>query len=153
MYIDTSKYAVAYRGNMFYLLHVFSHNAHRLSRYSLSRYTTLIALCLLQEPAGIFELIEVVGNGTYGQVYKASILRIPPFSLTRLRCSHNYIIYIVATLRSSICSPFMRLSVCVRAFVFCLCCARVSSIIDFTVGVTRPLLWYFKLTRRRCRTP
>lgn len=27
---------------------------------------------LLQEPAGIFELIEVVGNGTYGQVYKVS---------------------------------------------------------------------------------
>lgn len=25
---------------------------------------------LLQDPAGIFELIEVVGNGTYGQVYK-----------------------------------------------------------------------------------
>lgn len=24
----------------------------------------------LQDPAGIFELIEVVGNGTYGQVYK-----------------------------------------------------------------------------------
>ena len=23
-----------------------------------------------QEPAGIFELVEVVGNGTYGQVYK-----------------------------------------------------------------------------------
>lgn len=27
-------------------------------------------LCSFQEPAGIFELIEVVGNGTYGQVYK-----------------------------------------------------------------------------------
>lgn len=26
----------------------------------------------LQDPAGIFELIEVVGNGTYGQVYKVS---------------------------------------------------------------------------------
>jgi hypothetical protein len=25
-----------------------------------------------QEPAGIFELIEVVGNGTYGQVYKVN---------------------------------------------------------------------------------
>lgn len=24
----------------------------------------------LQDPAGIFELVEVVGNGTYGQVYK-----------------------------------------------------------------------------------
>ena len=26
----------------------------------------------LQDPAGIFDLIEVVGNGTYGQVYKVS---------------------------------------------------------------------------------
>ena len=25
---------------------------------------------LLQDPAGIFDLMEVVGNGTYGQVYK-----------------------------------------------------------------------------------
>jgi len=25
-----------------------------------------------QDPAGIFELVEVVGNGTYGQVYKVS---------------------------------------------------------------------------------
>ena len=25
---------------------------------------------LCQDPAGIFELVEVVGNGTYGQVYK-----------------------------------------------------------------------------------
>lgn len=25
---------------------------------------------LFQDPEGIFELIEVVGNGTYGQVYK-----------------------------------------------------------------------------------
>ncbi|CAD7081846.1 unnamed protein product [Hermetia illucens] len=29
-----------------------------------------IDLSTLKEPAGIFELIEVVGNGTYGQVYK-----------------------------------------------------------------------------------
>ena len=27
---------------------------------------------MAQDPAGIFELIEVVGNGTYGQVYKVS---------------------------------------------------------------------------------
>ncbi|EEC18413.1 traf2 and nck interacting kinase, tnik, putative [Ixodes scapularis] len=26
-----------------------------------------------QDPAGIFELIEVVGNGTYGQVYKRMV--------------------------------------------------------------------------------
>lgn len=25
-----------------------------------------------QDPAGIFELVELVGNGTYGQVYKVS---------------------------------------------------------------------------------
>lgn len=28
------------------------------------------SLFSFQDPAGIFELIEVVGNGTYGQVYK-----------------------------------------------------------------------------------
>lgn len=27
-----------------------------------------------QDPAGIFELVELVGNGTYGQVYKVSSL-------------------------------------------------------------------------------
>ncbi len=27
----------------------------------------------LQDPAGIFELVEVVGNGTYGQVYKVGV--------------------------------------------------------------------------------
>jgi hypothetical protein len=32
----------------------------------------LQSLFNFQEPAGIFELIEVVGNGTYGQVYKVS---------------------------------------------------------------------------------
>ena len=26
----------------------------------------------VQDPAGIFDLIEVVGNGTYGQVYKGT---------------------------------------------------------------------------------
>lgn len=28
---------------------------------------------LPQDPAGIFELVEVVGNGTYGQVYKVRL--------------------------------------------------------------------------------
>lgn len=29
-------------------------------------------MLFFQDPAGIFELVEVVGNGTYGQVYKVS---------------------------------------------------------------------------------
>jgi TRAF2/NCK-interacting kinase len=29
-----------------------------------------IDLSALKDPAGIFDLIEVVGNGTYGQVFK-----------------------------------------------------------------------------------
>ncbi|XP_054771754.1 misshapen-like kinase 1 [Lytechinus pictus] len=29
-----------------------------------------IDLSSLRDPAGIFDLMEVVGNGTYGQVYK-----------------------------------------------------------------------------------
>jgi len=33
-------------------------------------FTILKIVSLLQDPAGIFELVEVVGNGTYGQVYK-----------------------------------------------------------------------------------
>lgn len=37
------------------------------------------SLLTFQDPAGIFELIEVVGNGTYGQVYKVSVYRL---------CSH-----------------------------------------------------------------
>uniref|UniRef100_A0A667YKM0 Protein kinase domain-containing protein n=1 Tax=Myripristis murdjan TaxID=586833 RepID=A0A667YKM0_9TELE len=32
--------------------------------------TALDCTVLLSDPAGIFELVEVVGNGTYGQVYK-----------------------------------------------------------------------------------
>ncbi|KAJ8409629.1 hypothetical protein AAFF_G00230300 [Aldrovandia affinis] len=31
-----------------------------------------IDLSALRDPAGIFELVELVGNGTYGQVYKAA---------------------------------------------------------------------------------
>jgi hypothetical protein len=33
-------------------------------------HNTALKLCVCQDPAGIFDLIEVVGNGTYGQVYK-----------------------------------------------------------------------------------
>ena len=40
--------------------------------------TFLVVKCtkscfLLQDPAGTFALIEVVGSGTYGQVYKVSM--------------------------------------------------------------------------------
>lgn len=44
--------------------------------YSHIIHVTTISICVMfyyigcQEPAGIFELVEVVGNGTYGQVYK-----------------------------------------------------------------------------------
>jgi len=34
-----------------------------------------IDLSSLRDPAGIFELVEVVGNGTYGQVYKVGVRR------------------------------------------------------------------------------
>lgn len=51
-----------------------------------------------QDPAGIFELVEVVGNGTYGQVYKVGLgwfLQYLHWSLQDLRdCSitvlHEY---------------------------------------------------------------
>lgn len=37
-----------------------------LTRVLVSFFSTTVT----QDPAGIFELVEVVGNGTYGQVYK-----------------------------------------------------------------------------------
>lgn len=57
---------------------------HRCSQEKLKKHNTPILppfLCVCtdliffflpppQDPAGIFELVEVVGNGTYGQVYK-----------------------------------------------------------------------------------
>ncbi|KAI1241688.1 hypothetical protein IHE44_0005175 [Lamprotornis superbus] len=48
-----------------------------------------IDLSSLRDPAGIFELVEVVGNGTYGQVYK----RVPAACAglsTRLKASHPH---------------------------------------------------------------
>lgn len=47
-----------------------------------------------QDPAGIFELVELVGNGTYGQVYKVSaLLGIHLWSvLTVKTCSHAEIV-------------------------------------------------------------
>lgn len=44
---------------------------------NISPYPHRLIFFLLQDPAGIFELIEVVGNGTYGQVYKVSERRLP----------------------------------------------------------------------------
>ncbi len=43
-----------------------------LTQTSLNCSLDDIDLNALKDPAGIFELIEVVGNGTYGQVYKVS---------------------------------------------------------------------------------
>ncbi|KAL0973973.1 hypothetical protein UPYG_G00213750 [Umbra pygmaea] len=41
-----------------------------MARDSTTRSLDNIDLSALRDPAGIFELVEVVGNGTYGQVYK-----------------------------------------------------------------------------------
>jgi hypothetical protein len=47
-------------------------NSQQQSSASMTANCSLddIDLNALRDPAGIFELIEVVGNGTYGQVYK-----------------------------------------------------------------------------------
>ncbi|KAJ6663234.1 hypothetical protein lerEdw1_010370, partial [Lerista edwardsae] len=37
---------------------------------AMKKSVTHFSIFLLQDPAGIFELVQVVGNGTYGQVYK-----------------------------------------------------------------------------------
>lgn len=39
-------------------------------RFVIGNQLGLMWLVSTQDPAGIFELVEVVGNGTYGQVYK-----------------------------------------------------------------------------------
>uniref|UniRef100_A0A8C7PSQ0 Si:zfos-2326c3.2 n=1 Tax=Oncorhynchus mykiss TaxID=8022 RepID=A0A8C7PSQ0_ONCMY len=41
-----------------------------MARDCTTRSLDNIDLSALRDPAGIFELVEVVGNGTYGQVYK-----------------------------------------------------------------------------------
>ena len=43
-----------------------------------------IDLASLKDPAGIFDLIEVVGNGTYGQVYKGRHTKTGNFDLYRM---------------------------------------------------------------------
>jgi len=47
-----------------------------------------IDLNSLRDPAGIFELIEVVGNGTYGQVFKVEDLK-PHFKIQRFKNPHS----------------------------------------------------------------
>lgn len=44
-------------------------NALRVRRSTLHGRSIVVHM---QDPAGIFDLIEVVGTGTYGQVYKVS---------------------------------------------------------------------------------
>lgn len=39
-------------------------------------YDRLIIVFILKDPAGIFDLVEVVGNGTYGQVHKVSWIQL-----------------------------------------------------------------------------
>lgn len=46
-----------------------------LNKRIISHFSRIDQSFIFQEPAGIFELIEVVGNGTYGQVYKVSALK------------------------------------------------------------------------------
>ncbi|CAH2315043.1 mitogen-activated kinase kinase kinase kinase 4-like [Pelobates cultripes] len=41
-----------------------------MASMSTTKSLDYIDLGSLRDPAGIFELVEVVGNGTYGQVYK-----------------------------------------------------------------------------------
>uniref|UniRef100_A0AAY5KEA1 non-specific serine/threonine protein kinase n=1 Tax=Esox lucius TaxID=8010 RepID=A0AAY5KEA1_ESOLU len=45
-----------------------------MARDSTTRSLDNIDLSALRDPSGIFELVEVVGNGTYGQVYKVRSL-------------------------------------------------------------------------------
>ncbi|KAI9515831.1 hypothetical protein NQZ68_022186 [Dissostichus eleginoides] len=52
-----------------------------MSRENTTRSLDSIDLAALRDPAGIFELVEVVGNGTYGQVYKVSTPMMPSANL------------------------------------------------------------------------
>ena len=45
-------------------------------------------LLMFQDPAGIFDLMEVVGNGTYGQVYKVKNIKDLKCSDLNFQCSY-----------------------------------------------------------------
>ena len=45
-----------------------------------------IDLAQLKDPAGIFDLMEVIGNGTYGQVYKGRHTKTGKFGKKPYKC-------------------------------------------------------------------
>lgn len=47
------------------------HSCESIKKFPL--INVCFACFIIQDPAGIFELVEVVGNGTYGQVYKVGV--------------------------------------------------------------------------------
>nr|ACO11492.1 Serine/threonine-protein kinase mig-15 [Caligus rogercresseyi] len=51
-----------------------------------------IDLASLKDPAGIFDLMEIVGNGTYGQVYKGRHTMTGSWNLLSLSLSHPSIL-------------------------------------------------------------
>ncbi|KAJ8267161.1 hypothetical protein GJAV_G00139240 [Gymnothorax javanicus] len=53
-----------------YCQHLAPEVLSKMSENAPTRSLDDIDLAALRDPAGIFELVEVVGNGTYGQVYK-----------------------------------------------------------------------------------
>ena len=64
-----------------------------------------IDLAQLRDPAGIFDLIEVVGNGTYGQVYKGRHTKTGQLAAIKVR-------YVTTeTMRAYLLVPFEHLIV------------------------------------------
>ena len=49
-----------------------------------------IDLSSLRDPAGIFDLIEVVGNGTYGQVYKGRHTKTGQLAAIKVSAGHAW---------------------------------------------------------------
>ncbi|KAI0214590.1 hypothetical protein LSAT2_000276 [Lamellibrachia satsuma] len=67
-----------------------------------------IDLASLRDPAGIFDLIEVVGNGTYGQVYKPSLSFLAHFG--GHRCPSWLTLVAIAVLLGSLWWPSLSLA-------------------------------------------